>query len=104
MKKETFWKETYRETTYRDTTENIQRESSKHPDTQLGAFGQGADPTRSRAAYPPPRLAVKLFSRKSAKAQGSPLVGGPLVLRPYWSREGAVNLGTGFVFDKNSVF
>ena len=30
-------------------------------DTQLGAFGPGADPTRSRAAYPPPRLAVNLF-------------------------------------------
>ena len=26
-----------------------------HADTQLGAFGPGADPTRSRAAYPPPR-------------------------------------------------
>ena len=25
-------------------------------DTQLGAFGPGADPMRSRAAYPPPRL------------------------------------------------
>ena len=24
-------------------------------DTQLGAFGPGADPTRSRTAYPPPR-------------------------------------------------
>ena len=30
-------------------------------DTQLGAFGPGADPTRSRAAYPPPRLDVNLF-------------------------------------------
>ena len=27
----------------------------------MGAFGPGADPTRSRAAYPPPRLAVNLF-------------------------------------------
>ena len=31
-------------------------------DTQLGAFGPGADPTRSRAAYPPPRLGVNLLS------------------------------------------
>ena len=30
-------------------------------DTQLGAFGPGADSTRSRAAYPPPGLAVNLF-------------------------------------------
>ena len=29
------------------------------PDTQLGAFGPGADPKRSRAAYPPPRLTCK---------------------------------------------
>ena len=32
-----------------------------NPDTQLGAFGPGADPTRSRAAIPPPRLAVNFF-------------------------------------------
>ena len=32
-----------------------------HADTQLGAFGPGADPTRSRAAYPAPCLAVSLF-------------------------------------------
>ena len=43
----------YREHTKRVTT---------NADTQLGAFGPGADPTRSRAAYPPPRLAVNLFT------------------------------------------
>ena len=31
------------------------------PDTQLGAFGPGADPMRSRAAYPPPRSAVNPY-------------------------------------------
>ena len=39
--------------------ENLQT-STDHlpldPDTQLGSFGPGADPTRSKAAYPPPRL------------------------------------------------
>ena len=44
-----------------------------------------------------------LFPEKS-EGQGSPLVGGPLALRPYWSREGAVNLGRVFLFDENSVF
>ena len=32
-----------------------------NPDTQLGVFGPGADPPRSRAANPPPRLAVNFF-------------------------------------------
>ena len=32
-----------------------------NPDTHLGAFGPGADPTRSRTAYPPPHLAVNFF-------------------------------------------
>ena len=31
------------------------------PDTQLGAFGPGADPTRSRAAISSPRLAVNFI-------------------------------------------
>ena len=35
-------------------------------------------------------------SQKSAKPQGSPLVGGPLALRPYRSREGAVWGSPGF--------
>ena len=39
------------------------------------------------------------FSRKSAKAQGSPLVGGPLALRPYRSREGAVWGSSGFFLE-----
>ena len=28
------------------------------PDTQLGSFGPGADPKRSKAAYPPPRCVL----------------------------------------------
>ena len=57
MKKVTFGK-----TTYRETTEDLCRDRVPlNADTQLGAFGPGADPTRSRAAYPPPRLAVNLF-------------------------------------------
>ena len=32
------------------------------PDTQLGAFGTGADPKRSRAAIPPPRLPLNVLS------------------------------------------
>ena len=36
------------------------------------------------------------FSRKSARAQGSPLVGGPLALRPYPARGSAVVGGPGF--------
>ena len=57
MKKVTFGK-----TIYRETTEELCRDRVPlNPDTQLGAFGPGADPTRSRAAYPPPRLAVILF-------------------------------------------
>ena len=43
------------------------------------------------------------FPEKSA-GQGSPLVGGPLALRPYPSREGAVSHLPGFFIDKNSVF
>ena len=39
------------------------------------------------------------FSRKSAQAQGSPLVGGPLALRPYRSREGAVWGSPGFFLE-----
>ena len=35
---------------------DLSRLQSLNPDTQLGAFGPGADPTRSGAAYPPPRL------------------------------------------------
>ena len=46
-----------RKTTLQTSTDHL----PTHPDTQLGAFGPGADPTRSRAAYPPPRLAVNLF-------------------------------------------
>ena len=33
-------------------------------DTHLGSFGPGADPPRSRAANPPPRLAVNLLNLK----------------------------------------
>ena len=29
--------------------------------TRMGAFGPGADPMRSGAAYPPPRLAVNFL-------------------------------------------
>ena len=58
MKKVTFGK-----TTYRETTEDLCRDRVPlNADTQLGAFGPGADPTRSRAAYPPPRLAVNPFT------------------------------------------
>ena len=38
--------------------ENLQTSTdplTTDPDTQLGRFGPGADPTRSKAAYPPPR-------------------------------------------------
>ena len=34
-----------------------------NPDTQLGAFGPGADPKRRRAASPPPRLLRKENSK-----------------------------------------
>ena len=40
-------------------TEKQQTSTNRFPndaDTQLGAFGPGADPKRSRAAIPPPRL------------------------------------------------
>ena len=41
--------------------ENLQT-STDHlpldPDTQLGSFGPGADPKRSKAAYPPPRCVL----------------------------------------------
>ena len=51
-----------RKITYRKTTEDLCRDRvPQNADTQLGAFGPGADPTRSRAAYPPPRLGVNLF-------------------------------------------
>ena len=47
MKKVTFGK-----TTYRETTEDLCRDPLPlDPDTQLGAFGPGADPKRSKAAY-----------------------------------------------------
>ena len=41
----------------RNTFEGEQTEKGSVPtdaDTQLGAFGPGADPTRSKAVYPPP--------------------------------------------------
>ena len=50
MKKVTFGK-----TTYRETTDLCRDRVPLNADTQLGAFGPGADPQRSRAAYPPPR-------------------------------------------------
>ena len=57
MKKVTFGKKTYRE-----TTEDLCRDRVPlHADTQLGAFGPSADPTRSRAAILPPRVAVNFF-------------------------------------------
>ena len=42
---------------YKTSTDHLTTDA----DTQLGAFGPGADPMRSRAAYPPPRLAVNFF-------------------------------------------
>ena len=46
------------ETLHTDTYRYIQTSTDHlptHPDTQLGAFGPGADPQRSRAASPQPR-------------------------------------------------
>ena len=51
----------YRKTTYRKTTEDLCRDRVPlNADTQLGAFGPGADPKRRRAAIPPPRLAKNI--------------------------------------------
>ena len=48
-----------RKSSERKDTENLRDSADQvtaNSDTQLGAFGPGADPKRSRAAIPPPRL------------------------------------------------
>ena len=48
-----------RKSSERKHTENLRDSAdlvTANPDTQLGAFGPGADPKRRRAASPPPRL------------------------------------------------